>query len=135
MLTGDGVIVARVKTLQKINSASKAGVMIRQSLDPAAVNAFMTLTPSKGSYLQSRSSSGAATVATSGGTTIVAPYWVKLQRIGNTFNGYQSADGITWTLVASATVPMDATVYVGLATVSKDTLNTATAQFDFVSIQ
>jgi regulation of enolase protein 1 (concanavalin A-like superfamily) len=135
MMTGDGVIVARVLKLQNINSATKGGVMIRQSLDPAAENAFMTLTPSKGSYFQRRLSAGASTIATSGGTTIKAPYWVKLERIGNTFNGYQSADGVTWTLVGTDTVPMGATVYVGLATVSKDTLNTTTAQFDSVIIQ
>lgn len=64
-----------------------------------------------------------------------APYWVKLERIGSLFNAYQSADGVTWILVGSDTVAMDATVFVGLATVSKDTLNTATAQFDVVTIQ
>jgi len=134
-MTGDGVIIARVQKLQNINSATKGGVMIRQSLDADAVNAFMTLTPGKGSYFQRRLTAGAATVATSGGTAIKAPYWVKLVRTGNTFSGYQSADGVTWTLVGTDTVPMGATVYVGLAAVSKDTLNTTTAQFDSVSIQ
>jgi phosphatidylserine/phosphatidylglycerophosphate/cardiolipin synthase-like enzyme/regulation of enolase protein 1 (concanavalin A-like superfamily) len=134
-MTGDGVIIARVQKLQNINSATKGGVMIRQSLDADSVNAFMTLTPGKGSYFQRRLTTGGATVATSGGTTIKAPYWVKLERIGNTFNGYQSADGVTWTLVGTDTVSMGATVYVGLAAVSKDTLNTTTAQFDSVTIQ
>ncbi len=130
-MTGDGVITARVKKIQYINAGSKAGVMIRQSLDPGAANVLMAITSGKGSSFQRRLSAGAATVATAD-TLVKAPYWVRLERIGNVFNAYESADGITFTLLGSDTVPMDATVYVGLVTVSRDSMNTATAQFDGV---
>ena len=63
-----------------------------------------------------------------------APYWVKLERIGTTVNAYESADGITWTLVGSDTVAMDAAVYIGLAVTSHTSLATSTAVFDNVSV-
>lgn len=132
-LDGDGVITARVRKLQNINAGSKAGVMIRQSLDAGAVNAFMTLTPGKGSFFQRRSVAGGTTVATAG-PVVAPPSWVRIERLGQTVNAYQSADGASWTLVGSDSLPLGATVYVGLVTASRDTLNTATAQFEGVLI-
>jgi hypothetical protein len=58
---------------------------------------------------------------------------VKLERIGNVFNAYQSADGMTWTLVGSETIPMATAVYVGLAVVSHSVMATSAGAFDFVS--
>ena len=58
---------------------------------------------------------------------------MKLERIGNTFNAYQSPDGSSWMLVGSDTIAMAATVYIGLAATSHSTMATATAQFDYVN--
>src|SRR5207244_10005717 len=44
-LSGDGWIAARVRSLQNTSSSAKAGVMIRETLAPNAVNAFMLVTP------------------------------------------------------------------------------------------
>ncbi len=132
-MTGDGVVTARVIKIQNINVGSKAGVMIRQSLDPAAPNVFMGVTAAKGSIFQRRLSAGAATVAAMD-AVVKAPYWIKLERIGDLFNAYESVDGLNWVLVGSDTVAMDATVFVGLATVSKDPMNTTTAVFDDVHV-
>ena len=71
----------------------------------------------------------------SAGTMSAAPRWVKLQRSGNLFSAYESADGVTWTLVGTETIPMAATVYVGLAVTSHTTAASATCTFDNVSIQ
>ena len=57
---------------------------------------------------------------------------MKLGRIGDTFNEYQSPDGTTWTLVGSDTIPMAASVYIGLAAVSHNVMATV-GGFDFVS--
>src|SRR5208282_3382519 len=40
-VTGDCSIIARVASVQNIDGWSKAGVMIRASLDPGAPNAFI----------------------------------------------------------------------------------------------
>jgi regulation of enolase protein 1 (concanavalin A-like superfamily) len=131
-LTGDGVIVARVKSLQNTSTSAKAGVMIRDTLEAASANAFMVVMQGKGTAFQRRQSSGATTL-NQAGTLNKAPYWVKLERIGNVFNAYQSADGVTWTLVGTDTIAMAPTVYVGVAAVSHNVLATTVGVFDFVS--
>src|SRR5256886_13189564 len=44
------------------------------------------------------------------------PYWVKVVRSGNTFTGYGSPDGATWTQFGSSqTINMAQNVFAGLA--------------------
>jgi len=133
VLNGDGFIVARVRSLQNTSTSAKAGVMIRASLAANAPNAFMLVTQGKGTDFQRRQTAGAATVSQVGTTTARAAWWVKLERIGDTFNAYESADGATWTLLGTDTISMGASVYIGLAAVSHNVLATTTANFDFVS--
>jgi hypothetical protein len=132
-MTGDGVVLAHVATLQNTNAWMKGGVMIRETLDPGSPNAMMLVSFSKGLQFQRRLTPSGVTVGTAG-ALVGAPYWVKLERIGNTFNAYSSSDGTSWTLVGSDTVPMAATVYVGLAVTSHTTTAAATATFDNVTV-
>jgi len=92
----------------------------------------MLVTQGKGTDFQRRQTAGAATL-NQVGTLNKAPYWVKLERIGDVFNAYQSADGATWTMVGTDTIVMGPTVYIGLAAVSHNVLATTTGVFDFVS--
>jgi phosphatidylserine/phosphatidylglycerophosphate/cardiolipin synthase-like enzyme/regulation of enolase protein 1 (concanavalin A-like superfamily) len=132
-LNGDGFIVARLRSLQNTSSSAKAGVMIRESLAAGAANAFMLVTQGKGTDFQRRQATGAQTVNQVGTATAKAPYWVKLERIGNTFNAYESLDGATWTLIGTDAIPMGTSVYIGLAAVSHNVMATTAAAFDFVS--
>ena len=125
---GDCTIIARVVSVQNINAWSKAGVMIRESLSPSAVNAFVGVTPGNGVTWQYRSATSGATTYNNT-TALSAPYWVKLVRSGNTFTGYRSADGVTWTVQGTSTFTMAASVYVGLALSSHDTANLDPAVF------
>src|SRR4051812_766518 len=131
-MTGDGAIVARVTSVQNVNSWTKAGVMIRETLDPGSAHATMFVSYSKGTAFQRRTASGGTSTSTTGPLT-AAPYWVKMERIGTTFNAYTSADGMTWTLVGSDTIPMASAVYVGLAISSHTTAAAASATFDNVT--
>ena len=55
--------------------------------------------------------------------------------MGNTFTGYRSSDGSTWTQVGSTTtLPMNSTVYVGLAVTSHNSSLTCTSLFTNVQI-
>src|SRR4029079_6469197 len=113
-MSGDGVVIARVASIQNVNAWTKAGVMIRQTLDPGSAQALMLVSYSKGLAFQRRTSNGGVSTSTSG-SMATAPNWVKLERLGTTINAYASADGTTWTLVGSDTISMTASVYVGLA--------------------
>jgi phosphatidylserine/phosphatidylglycerophosphate/cardiolipin synthase-like enzyme len=134
-MTGDGTIVARVTQIpQGIHAWVKAGVMIRSSLSASASHAFMLASASKGMALQRRPVTGGDSVNTAGSMS-TAPRWVKLQRNGNLFSAYESANGVNWTLVATENIVMGNTVYVGLAVTSHSTTAAATCTFDSVVIQ
>ena len=113
-LHGDGVVIARVSSLQNTDGYAKAGVMIRQNLDGSSPNVFMTLTFAHGAAFQRRVSPGVNTIDTQLAGP-AAPYWVKLVRTTNVFSGYVSSDGTNWTFVGSDSVPMSNPVYAGLA--------------------
>jgi len=81
-LSGDGTIIARVISVQ--NSSTQAGVMIRETLNPGATDAFELY--SSYMYFYYRTSTGGS-VGYNGNTGIPGlPYWVKLVRSGNTFS-------------------------------------------------
>ena len=72
--------------------------------------------------------------STSANTTgFSAPYWVKLVRSGNTFTGYRSPNGVTWTQQATTTIAMGAAVHVGLALTSHNNSSLCAATFDNVT--
>ncbi len=126
-LTGDGSVVAQVTSVENVNSWTKAGVMMRESLAANSRHAFMLVSPSKGMAFQRRTATGGASTSTSGGSG-KAPSWVRLTRQGSTFTAARSADGVNWTTVGSDTIPMATTIYAGVAVSShvKGTLATAT---------
>jgi len=134
-LIGDGAIVARVSGIQQdVSPWVKAGVMVRESLTANSPHAFMLVSAAKGTAFQRRKAAGGLSVGTAGALA-GAPRWVKLQRTGNLFNAFESADGVSWTLVGTDTIVMGASVYAGLAVTSHATGAPATCTFDRVSIQ
>ena len=130
---GNFTIVARVVSLQNIDGWSKAGVMVRESLDANAANAFVAVTPGNGVTWQYRSSTGSG-CGNNNTPGLSAPYWVKLIRSGNTFTGYRSPDGANWTQLGSATLTNAATAYIGLAVTSHNNSSLCMAKFDNVSV-
>lgn len=133
-VTGDGVVEARVVSLQNTHGWAKAGVMIRESLAANARNAFAFVTPGHhGVVAQARSTTGGETVSTAGPARN-APYWVRLTRTGNTITAASSPDGVTWTNYAAYTLSLGATAYFGFAVTSHDNtqLNTAVFEDPFV---
>jgi subtilisin family serine protease len=134
-LTGDGSIVARVASVQmNVNPWVKAGVMVRQSLTPGSAHAFMLMSAARGAAFQRRRVAQELTVGNAG-TLTAAPRWVKLQRTGQQFTAYESADGVTWTFVGTDTIAMGSTVYVGLAVTSHTIGAAATGTFDNVTVR
>ncbi|MEJ2704505.1 MAG: PA14 domain-containing protein [Sedimentisphaerales bacterium] len=133
-LTGAGSIVARVESITNTNTWAKAGVMIRETLDPGSKHATMVVTPGQGISFQRRpvADSGSADTTTGG---IIAPYWVKIDRdIAGNFSAYGSPDGTTWTLQGTPeNISMGSNVYIGLAVTSHDAALTCQAVFSNVT--
>src|SRR4030065_1103611 len=92
-LTGAGTIVAKVVSVENTNAWAKAGVMIRESLNPDSAHAFACVTPGSGVSFQRRPGTGLTSLDTTT-AAITAPYWVKVARsISGNFTAYQSANG------------------------------------------
>jgi regulation of enolase protein 1 (concanavalin A-like superfamily) len=132
-LNGNGEIVARVASVTNTDPWTKAGVMIRESLTANSKYAFAMVTAGNGVDFQRRlTTGGAAGVSGTSDSVTRAPYWVRIVRTGDLFQGYVSANGTTWTLRGSATIPM-ATAYIGLALTSHSNSSLATATFTGVA--
>jgi beta-xylosidase len=131
--SGNCTVIARVVSLENVNSWSKAGVMIRETLDANSRHAFVAVTPGNGVAWQYRSTTGGNSSNTGAGG-LSAPYWVKLVRSGDTFTASRSADGVTWVQMGSTTISMATGVYVGLAISSHNNSTLAAAVFDNVSV-
>jgi RHS repeat-associated protein len=112
-LSGDGTIVARVASTSNVDA--QAGVMIRETLDPAAKSMFVGYYFAYISMLFRTTTSGTSGLNTGNNVQVSLPYWVKLVRSGSSFTGYQSLDGVNWAVVASQTINMAQNVYIGLA--------------------
>jgi hypothetical protein len=134
-LSGAGSIAAKVESVENTDGWAKAGVMIRETLEPGSKHSFVCVTPGNGVAFQGRITTGASSFSTNQ-TGITAPYWVKLERdaAGN-FTGYHSADGVSWQPIQDATprlISMSPNVYIGLALTSRSAGVTCTAEFSNV---
>lgn len=132
-MSGDVEVIARVASLTNTNSWAKAGVMVRESLTAGSKHAMTLVSAANGYAFQRRPLTGEYSEHTSGGSGS-APGWLRLVRTGDTFEAYRSSTGSSWTRIGSDTIPMNDTVYVGLAVTSHNTSTAATAVFDGVRI-
>jgi regulation of enolase protein 1 (concanavalin A-like superfamily) len=130
-VSGDCSITTKVVTQANTNIYAKAGVMIRETLATNSAFADMIITPTVGMDFQYRLSGASPNNV---GATGAAPYWVRLTRAGNIFTAYSSPDGTTWTQVASTTVPMGASVDIGIAQSSGVVGTLGAATFSNVSL-
>jgi hypothetical protein len=135
-LAGAGSITAKVVSLEHTNDWAKAGVMIRETLDPGSKHAFAAITPTNGVASQGRIDTAGASFNYNQ-TGVAAPYWVKLERsISGNFTVSHSTNGTSWQAVTGAVVQsiqMGTNVYIGLAVTSHDPALTCKAVFSNVT--
>jgi regulation of enolase protein 1 (concanavalin A-like superfamily) len=131
-LVGDGSITARVASVQNTNVWAKAGVMIRESLAAGSKHALMLMSAGSGVSFQRRTATAGASVSTTAPGT--APAWIRLTRLGDTFNAFWSGDGVNWTLLGTASVPMTANIYIGLAVTSHNNAALSTAVYEGIQV-
>ncbi len=144
-LTGDGSITVRVDSVQTAASWTKAGVMIRESLNPLAMSVDIISAAQQGLLeWMYRSSTGSLTTtefATAANSNPV-PVWLKITRVGNVFTGECSTNGTSWTTIkatdgtaSSATIAMPSSVYVGMVVCAQSAGNLAVADFSQIQVQ
>lgn len=114
-LNGDGGITVSVSSLTgRIASAptqdkpglapwAKAGVIVKDSLEPGSSYAAMMVTGDHGVRMQYDYTHDTAGLP--GAVSAEAPRWLRLQRSGDTVTGYQSTNGDEWAEVGTAHIP------------------------------
>ncbi len=138
-LSGDGQIVARVGSL-RLYWDNRAGVMIRESLDPTSNYVSLQARPSgsTGSLLEgveflARTSAGNSPSLVAQQDQLM-PNWLKLVRSGDLFSSFVSVDGVNWTVLGSVSLSIATNVYIGLNVTSSQRAVWATANFDNVAV-
>ncbi|MBN1844723.1 MAG: DUF1349 domain-containing protein, partial [Sedimentisphaerales bacterium] len=140
-LEGDGEIQARCLGFTggtSTNGWRKAGVMIREDLtNSMSRHTFMAITPDNGMAWQGREFTNevGGSCFNESGAGYSWPAWVRITRVGNTFAGYYSQDGATWTQQGTArTIAMATSAYIGLAVSSHDGANMTEVKFDHITV-
>jgi regulation of enolase protein 1 (concanavalin A-like superfamily) len=136
IVSGNFDVAVRVAGLSLSDIFAKAGLMARENLTASSRFAAAFTTPAmNGSFFEWRDPSANA-ASTSGNFPANYPNtWLRLQRVGNTFNGFASYDGQVWTPLGSATISMPGQIYLGFSVSSRSASAVATAQFrDITSV-
>ena len=137
-LAGDAQIIARLQSLQGGDpQLAEAGVMIRESLDPGSKQASLSVNASTNVIFRRRLATDDISIENSfqgtnylQGTNYI---WLRLMRMGNTFVGHYSTNGLNWQYMWFTTMNMSNQVQVGLAVTAHHYGQLATATFDNVS--
>lgn len=143
--TGDFDIVVHLEGITPTQMYSRMGLMARNSQSPRSAHVFLAAFADNrarhnnngGIELQYRNSEGgpSAAIYPPGGalassSLVFYPHtWLRLKRTGNVFCGYVSQDGQLWMLYGSLTLPLEGTVYVGIAVTSHDPNKATDARF------
>ncbi|MEZ0388745.1 MAG: Ig-like domain-containing protein, partial [Verrucomicrobium sp.] len=136
-LTGDFDIRARLVSKTTSAVGAHTALMARASLAAGAVHVAMSQENTGSNYLMQRTTTGGSTTINIGGAVTNTPVtWQRLVRVGNSFTGYLSDDGLTWTSRGPVTSTLPSAVLVGFAVSNASSSSTPavnTAVYDNVS--
>jgi hypothetical protein len=141
-LTGNGSMTVKVDGLDFTDNWTKAGIMIRETLDAGSAFAMVAATGANGVRFQARVAGGGdatsdTPVATDEQKALNAPVWIKIERMFPMINAYYSTDGVTFTPMSwnPQVIPLTpAPIHIGLAVTSHSGAETyATAVFSELS--
>jgi len=141
-LVMNGSMTVKVDSLAHTDNLTKAGIMIRESLDPGSAFAAVFATGANGVTFQARAmtsmdATNDSSVATAEQQALTAPVWLKIERMFPMVNAYYSTDGVTWIPMSwnPQVIPMSpAPIHIGLAVTSHSGATTfAEAVFSNIS--
>ncbi len=128
--TGDFRATVKVQSVPSNNAWAKGGLMARENNAANSPYVYTVQTYSNGVYQLIRPTAGASN-STSAKKSQNATSYMMLQRIGDTFSSYYSANGSSWTLVGTTTsVTMPNTILLGMATTSRVAGALGAAKYD-----
>jgi hypothetical protein len=133
-VAGNVQITAKVNQLPVAgNGEAKAGIMLRESLEPNARNVMFWISPTNGARFQYRRDLGGGTLRGFSITPdlLKPPLWIRVTRRSDLFTAATSTDGVTFKDLGTVRFrPTMATTYVaGLAITSRDRRALAEARF------
>jgi autotransporter-associated beta strand protein len=134
-LVGNGSITARITSFEANNGGQAVGgLMMRTSLRRESANAAASVISGGGVQFTRRLEAASYTEPTL--HTLRAPYWVRVKRVGNTFTGFHSQDGVNWVQQGSDTVisSMPDAMQWGLAVTGHTSTIVSEVRFDNVSL-
>lgn len=142
-ISGNVEMTAYVSTQTNTSSYATAGLMIRGTtsandpLDPDSAQAYISVSPKNGVNFTYRAVDGGPSTTILGPSKAV-PVYVRLVRSSNSIAGYQSADGINWTLVGTYNFQspdaMSSSFDIGFAVSSNADPTISTADFSKVTL-
>ncbi|MEX0641768.1 MAG: hypothetical protein WD468_03660, partial [Pirellulales bacterium] len=141
-MSGDGFIQAHISDMKSpVNDFSRAGIQIRETTATNSAQVSLMLHDTWASVrLQSRVKTGTAANPVGTGeitfpSLINPPYWLRLERVGNTITGMISPTGAvgSWTTVGSVNVTMGTNYLIGMALTPRDNNYLYWAKYDNVT--
>jgi cytochrome c553/regulation of enolase protein 1 (concanavalin A-like superfamily) len=125
-MKGDGALVAKIDSLEVSTPYAKAGVMIRESLASSSKYSFVVRTAENGLRHHWKQLPSSTPQDDFADNARQGDQYIKVERVGDAFNAYSSANGINWTLISSTTIEMNEELYIGLVNCSQlDTVGNA----------
>jgi len=118
-IEADMTIKVHVSSLKGRESWSKAGIMVRDSADPGAINVYCAVSFSNGAFTTWRSATGSYSSGKTQTAISFVPTWLMINKVMNTYTCHKSADGVTWHKIHEIQVNMDSdTAHIGMAVTS-----------------
>jgi regulation of enolase protein 1 (concanavalin A-like superfamily) len=132
--SGNSQIIAKINDYAHVQSFSMAGVMIRESLEDNSKFAASLMISNPGPVMRERvETNGGVNQRTFANTAEKAPYWVKLERIGNLFIASTSVNGLDWNKTREVTINMSSNAYIGM--VANTHTETAIGNYSFSDVE
>ena len=127
---GNFDVAVRLAGLGLSDIFAKASLMAREGLTVGARFAASLATPAmNGTFFEWRDPAGSVANTAGNFPANYPDTWLRLRRVGNTFTGFGSYDGQTWTQLGSDTISMPSQIYLGFSVSSHSTNQVTTAQF------
>ena len=133
-LPSEGSVSARLWEFSPVNDDSKAGIMLRRSLEPDAPNALLHVSGAGGGAIQARTAAGAETTAGVASDQLKPGAWLRLSRWDDVVVGEYSRDGFDWLELGRFTLDLEGEAYIGLAVTSRAPGRVATAGFSDLEV-